>query len=193
MGVTLPDTPITVVHRSAGSGTTYIWTDYLAKVSPDWKSKPGVGTLIEWPTGTGKAGNVGVADKIKTTAGVLGATSRWITRCDNLGIGLAKNQEDKAIKADAASVTAAVKSSLADIPADLTISLTNAAGDDAYPIVGTVWAIVDAKKPGNSKALADFLRWATHEGQAFSPRAFITPPCRPSRPHRQEADQLAAP
>ena len=81
MGVTLPDTPITVVHRSAGSGTTYIWTDYLAKVSPDWKSKPGVGTLIEWPTGTGKAGNVGVADKIKTTAGALGATSRWITRC----------------------------------------------------------------------------------------------------------------
>jgi len=165
-GVTLPDMPIAVVHRSDGSGTTYIWTDYLAKVSPEWKSKAGGGMSVKWPAGTGKAGNFGVADHIKSTSGAVGYVQLDYALRDSIGVGLVKNRAGTAVKADASSVTAAAKSSLAEIPADLRFSLTDAAGTESYPIAGTVWAIVYVKQPaGKGKPLADFLRWATHEGQ----------------------------
>jgi phosphate transport system substrate-binding protein len=168
-GVTLPDTPMSVVHRSDGSGTTYIWTDYLTKVSADWKSKVGTGMLIKWPAGTGKAGNAGVAELIKSKPGAIGYVPLDYALRESIGVGLVKNRAGSAVKADLSSVTAAAKNSLAEIPADLRFSLTDAPGENAYPIAGVSWAIVYAKQPaGKAKALADFLRWATHEGQGFA-------------------------
>jgi phosphate ABC transporter phosphate-binding protein len=168
-GVTLPNTPIVVVHRSDGSGTTYIWTDYLSKVSADWKGKAGAGMLVKWPAGTGKAGNAGVAELIKSTPGAIGYIQLDYALREKIDVGPVKNRAGTAVKADLSSVTAAAKSSLAEIPADLRFSLTDAAGADAYPIAGVSWAIVYAKQPaGKAKALADFLRWATHEGQDFA-------------------------
>jgi len=167
-GITLPDMPIAVLHRSEGSGTTYIWTDYLAKVSPEWKDKPGVGMTVKWPLGKGRPGNAGVADSIKKTPGALGYVQFDYALREGLGVAQVKNRSGATVKASAASVTAAVKSSLADIPADLRFSATDADGADAYPIAGAVWAIVYVNQPaGRGKPLADFLRWDTHEGQDF--------------------------
>jgi phosphate transport system substrate-binding protein len=168
-GVTLPETPIAVVHRSDGSGTTFIWTDYLSKVNPEWRSNVGVGMSIKWPAGVGKAGNGGVAELVKNTPGGIGYVQLDYASRNNLNVGLVKNRSGTGVKANAASVTAAAKSSLSDIPADLRFSLTDAPGADAYPLSGAVWAIVPVKTAnGKGKALADFLRWATHEGQEFA-------------------------
>jgi phosphate transport system substrate-binding protein len=193
-GVTLPNTPITVVHRSEGSGTAFIWTDYLGKVSPAWKSKPGVGMSVQWPVGVGKAGNAGVAEAIKRTDGAIGYVQLDYAIQDKLAIGLVKNRAGMVVKADHASVTAAARSSLANIPADLRFSMTDAAAADAYPIAGTVWAIVYVKQPAaNGKALADFLRWATHEGQASAEKLHYAPlPAELVERVDRKLDQLAA-
>jgi phosphate ABC transporter phosphate-binding protein len=166
--VTLPETPIAVLHRSDGSGTTFIWTDYLSKVSPDWRSKVGPGMTVAWPAGKGKAGNGGVAELVKSTPGGIGYLQLDYALKNNLNIGQVKNRSGASVKATVASVTAAAKSSVAEIPADLRFSITDAPGPDAYPVSGAVWAIAPINQSGGKgKPLADFLRWATHDGQEF--------------------------
>lgn len=167
--VTLPNKDISVVHRSDGSGTTYIWVDYLSKRSDNWKSKVGVGTSVNWPAGAGFKGNEGVAGQIKRSPGSLGYIELIYALQNNIPFGVVQNKEGVPIKASLESVTAAASGALSQIPDDLRYSLTDAPGKDAYPISGTVWAVVYANQPPSTgKAVVDFLRWITHEGQQYA-------------------------
>jgi phosphate transport system substrate-binding protein len=168
-GVALPDRGITVVHRDDASGTTYIWSDYLAKSSPRWKEKVGVGASLDWPTGVGQTGNEGVAAQIEHTPGSIGYVLLNYALQKNLLFARVKNRNGVSVKASLETVTAAAKSALSDIPEDLRYSITDAPGEDAYPISGTVWAILHVKQPGEKgRAVVDFLRWVTHEGQEYA-------------------------
>jgi phosphate ABC transporter phosphate-binding protein len=165
-GVDLPNQEIVVVHRSDGSGTTYIWVDYLSKVSPPWKKKVGVGPSVDWPTGIGQKGNEGVAGQVRRSAGAIGYVELIYALQNDMSYGLVKNQEGEFVKASLESVTAAADASLKEIPEDLRFSITNAPGKESYPISGTVWAVVYDKLPaGKGQMVVDFLRWVTHDGQ----------------------------
>ena len=165
----LPGDEIAVVHRSDGSGTTYIWVDYLSKVSPEWKEKVGVGTDVKWPTGVGAQKNDGVAGQVGRSPGALGYVELTFALNSKLQYGAVQNKEGEFVLASLDSVTKAADGALKDIPADLRYSLTDAPGKEAYPICGTTWAVLYAKQPANkAKALADFLRWATHDGQQYT-------------------------
>jgi phosphate ABC transporter phosphate-binding protein len=165
----LPDKSIAVVHRSEGSGTTYIWVDYLAKVSPVWKEKVGVGTSVNWPCGIGSKGNEGVAGQVKRSSGSIGYVELTYASQNNIPFGHIINKEGAAITPSLASVTAAADAALSNIPDDLRYSLTDAPGKESYPISGTVWAVAYVKqKPGTGQAIANFLRWVTHEGQELT-------------------------
>jgi phosphate transport system substrate-binding protein len=165
-GVSLPAKEVAVIHRDDGSGTSYVWTDYLAKVSPEWKAKVGVGVSVNWPAGTGASGNEGTATKVKKTPGALAFLPLAYASKDDVKTGLVKNREGVAVKASSESVTAAASAAPGAIPDDLRYSLTDAPGKDSYPISGTTWAVVVEKQPSEKgRALVAFLRWATHEGQ----------------------------
>ena len=167
-GVQLPDIDIGVVHRSDGSGTTYIWADYLSKVSPEWKSKVGTGTSLEWPAGEGAKGNEGVAGRVKATPGALGYIELIYALQNNIEFGKVKNKAGSVVTGSLQSVTAAANNSLTNIPEDLRYSITNADGKDSYPISGTTWAVIYVKQPaGKGKQVVDFLRWCTHDGQKY--------------------------
>jgi phosphate transport system substrate-binding protein len=163
----LPEQPIVVVHRSDGSGTTYIWADYLSKVSPDWKNKVGAATDLKWPTGIGESGNEGVGEKVRKTPASIGYVELTYAFRFDLPVGLVQNREKEFVKASLASISTAAANALGEIPDDLRYSLTNAPGQGSYPIVGTTWAIVDVRQaPGKGAKLVDFLTWATGDGQA---------------------------
>ncbi len=165
-GVDLPDKEIAVVHRSDGSGTTYIWADYLAKVSPEWKEKVGVGTNLKWPAGVGQQKNDGVAGHINRTPGSLGYVELIYVLRNKIQYGSVRNREGEFVRASLESVTRAAEGALTDIPDDLRYSLTDAPGKGAYPICGTTWAVLYVKQPADkAQLLKDFLRWVTHEGQ----------------------------
>ncbi len=165
----LPDQDIVVVHRSDGSGTTYIWVDYLSKVSPEWKKKVGVGTSVNWPIGVGQKGSEGVAGQVKRTPGSIGYVELIYALQNKMEYGVVRNKESKFIKPDLDSVTAAANASLKTIPDDLRYSITDAPGKDSYPISGTVWAVVYSKLPaGKGKMVVDYLRWITHDGQEYA-------------------------
>jgi phosphate transport system substrate-binding protein len=168
-GVTLPDRPITVVHRSDGSGTTYIWADYLSKNSDEWKSGPGKGTTVKWPVGRGGKGNDGVAGEVKQNEGSIGYVELIFAANNNIAFGDVKNPAGKIVHASEASVTAAA-ATLKDIPDDLRVSITNAPGDDSYPISSFTWALVYSQQAdaNKGKAVVDFLTWCIHDGQAMS-------------------------
>jgi phosphate ABC transporter phosphate-binding protein len=167
-GVALPDRDIGVVHRSDGSGTTYVWVDYLAKVSPEWSKRVGVATSVDWPAGEGAKGNEGVAGRVKASPGAIGYIELIYALQNDIKFGLVKNKEGVAIKADLKSITAAADNALKAIPEDLRYSITDAAGKDSYPISGTVWAVVYVNQPaGKGQQVVDFLRWVTHDGQQF--------------------------
>jgi phosphate ABC transporter phosphate-binding protein len=164
--VELPNKEILVVHRSDGSGTTYIWVDYLAKVSKRWKKQVGVATSVDWPCGSGQKGNEGVAGQVKRSAGAIGYVELIYALQNKIKFGLVRNKEGKYIEASLDSVTAAANASLKKIPPDLRYSITNAPGKESYPISGTVWAVVYNKLPKDrGQMVVDFLRWVTHEGQ----------------------------
>lgn len=168
-GVSLPDKEIFVVHRSDGSGTTYIWVDYLSKVSPDWKTKVGVGTSVNWPAGVGQKGNEGVAGQVKRSAGSLGYVELIYALQNDMRYGLVQNKDGAFIKASLETVTAAGEASLASIPDDLRYSITDSPGKDSYPISGTTWAVIYVNQPARTgQQVVDFLRWVTHEGQQFT-------------------------
>jgi phosphate ABC transporter phosphate-binding protein len=168
-GVELPDKDILAVHRSDGSGTTYIWVDYLSKISPEWKATIGVGTSVKWPGGLAAKGNEGVAGKVSQAPGGIGYVELIYALQNKIKYGTVQNRDGQFVTPSLESVTAAATGALTDIPEDLRYSLTDAPGKDSYPISGTVWAVIYViQPPGKGQAVVDFLRWVTHEGQVFA-------------------------
>ncbi len=169
-GVGLPDKAIAVVHRSDGSGTTYIFVDFLAKVSPEWKQKVGVATSVAWPVGLGAKGNEGVTGLVKQTPGALGYVELTYALQNALPVAAIENPSGEFVSPSVESVTAAAASAAADLPDDLRVSITNAPGAGAYPISGFSWVVVrrDLSDCKVAVPLARYLWWAVHEGQAFS-------------------------
>ena len=165
--VNLPDKPIVVVHRSDGSGTTYVWVDYLAKVSSEWKSKVGVNTSVNWPVGLGGKGNDGVAGLVKQTPNSIGYVELIYAVQNKMPYGNVRNTAGSFVKADLASVTAAAAGAAEQMPADFRVSITNPAGQDAYPISSFTWLLVPAKiqDQAKKKAIKDFLQWRLSDGQ----------------------------
>jgi phosphate transport system substrate-binding protein len=168
-GVSLPDRDIIVVHRSDGSGTTYIWTDYLSKISPEWQSQAGKGTSVKWPVGLGGKGNEGVAGSIRQLQGSIGYVELIYAVQNNISYGSVKNAAGNFVKASLESVTAAAASA-PKMPADFRVSITNAPGKDAYPISSFTWLLIpaQAKDASHSKILADFLNWMVTDGQRMT-------------------------
>lgn len=169
-GVKLPAEDIVVVHRSDGSGTTYIWTDYLSKISDEWKNKVGKGTSVNWPVGLGGKGNEGVAGLVKQTPNSLGYVELIYAIQNNMPYGKVKNASGTFVKADLASVTAAAAGASKEIPEDFRVSITNAPGKTAYPIASFTWLLVPQKFSDASKrdALKGFLKWALTDGQGYT-------------------------
>jgi phosphate transport system substrate-binding protein len=167
-GVDLPDQEMVVVHRSDGSGTTYIFTDYLSKVSPEWKQKVGNNTSVNWPTGIGGKGNEGVAGQVKQTPGAVGYVELIYAIQNKMPYADVKNAGGNFVKASLDSVTAAM--STAQIPDDFRFSMTNPPGKDSYPIAGATWLLVykQQKDPVKGKKLVEFLRWAETQGEQMA-------------------------
>jgi len=164
-GANLADKDIIVVHRSDGSGTTYIFTDYLSKVSPDWKTKVGNNTSVNWPTGIGGKGNEGVSGQVKQTSGAIGYVELIYAIQNKMPYAEVKNATGEFIKATTESVTAAIAT--AQIPDDFRFSMTNAPGKNAYPIAGATWLLVyeQQKETAKGKKLVEFLKWALAKGE----------------------------
>lgn len=169
-GVRLPAADIVVVHRSDGSGTTYVWTDYLSKVSAAWKSKVGKNTSVNWPVGLGGKGNEGVSGLVKQTPDSIGYVELVYAVQNNLSFGLVQNAAGKFVKADLASVTAAAAAAAEDMPPDFRVSITSPPGADAYPIASFTWLLVPAHLADatKGKAIVDFLQWMLIDGQAMA-------------------------
>jgi phosphate transport system substrate-binding protein len=168
-GVSLPDKDIIVVHRSDGSGTTYIWTDYLSKVSPDWLGSAGKGTSVKWPIGLGGKGNEGVAGMLRQLPGSIGYVELIYAVQNNIAYGSVRNSAGTFVKASLESVTAAAASA-PKMPADFRVSITNAPGKDAYPISSFTWLLIpeQSKDAAKGKILADFLNWMVTDGQKMT-------------------------
>jgi phosphate transport system substrate-binding protein len=166
-GANLPNQDIVVVHRSDGSGTTYIFTDYLSKVSPDWKQKVGTNTSVNWPAGLGGKGNEGVAGQIKQTPGALGYVELIYAIQNKMPYADIKNSAGTFVKPTIESVTAAMAT--AQIPDDFRFSMTNAPGPDSYPISGATWLLVyeQQKDATKGKKLVEFLNWALTKGEGM--------------------------
>jgi len=167
-GVNLPANDIVVVHRSDGSGTTYIWTDYLSKVSDEWKAKVSRSTSVNWPVGLGGKGNEGVTGLIKQTPNSIGYVELIYAVQNNIPYGAVKNSEGAFIKADLGSVSAAAAGAAIKMPEDFRVSITNAPGKTAYPISSFTWLLIPAKIPDSGKrdAIKGFLKWMLTDGQS---------------------------
>jgi phosphate transport system substrate-binding protein len=168
-GVNLPNQSIIVVHRSDGSGTTYIFTDYLSKVSPDWASGPGKGTSVKWPVGLGGKGNEGVAGMVRQMQGSIGYIELIYAVQNKIPYGVVQNSSGNFVRASLESVTAAAASAK-NMPADFRVSITNAPGKDAYPISSFTWLLIPqkSKDANKGKILADFLNWMVDDGQKMT-------------------------
>jgi len=175
-GLKLPNQPIIIVHRSDGSGTTYIFTDYLSKVSPDWQSQVGKNTSVKWPVGVGGKGNEGVAGMIRQMQGAIGYIELIYAVQNHIDYGSVKNASGGFIKASLDSVTAAA-ASVKSMPADFRVSITNAPGKDAYPISSFTWLLIPAqsKDATKGKILADFLNWMVDDGQKMTAELTYAP------------------
>ena len=176
-GVTPPDQPIVVVHRSDGSGTTYIWVDYLSKISPEWQQKVGKGTSVNWPVGLGGKGNEGVSGQVKGQPGALGYVELAYAVKNNLPVASIKNANGKFVEPTIATTTAAAAGAARSMPDDFRVSLTNAPGDEAYPVASFTWLLVYKDQPNEAKgrALAKFLWWMSHEGQKYADDLLYAP------------------
>jgi len=168
-GIKFPSDPIVVIHRSDGSGTTFIFTDYLSKVSPEWQSQVGKGTSVKWPVGLGGKGNEGVAGMIRQMQGAIGYIELIYAVQNNIPYGTVKNAAGDFVKADLASVTTAA-ASVKSMPADFRVSITNPPGKGAYPISSFTWLLIPAqsKDPAKGKILNDFLNWMVDSGQKMT-------------------------
>jgi phosphate transport system substrate-binding protein len=167
--VKLPSEDIVVVHRSDGSGTTYIWTDYLSKVSEEWKNKVGKGTSVNWPVGLGGKGNEGVSGQVKQTPYSMGYVELIYAVQNHLSYGRVKNSSGVFIKADLVAVTAAAAGASKNMPDDFRVSITDPPGKAAYPISSFTWLLIPAKidNPAKKKVITDFLKWMMTDGQKF--------------------------
>jgi len=168
-GVKLPGDDIVVVHRSDGSGTTYIWTDYLSKVSKEWNDKVGKSTSVNWPVGLGGKGNEGVAGLLKETPDSLGYVELIYAIQNHIAYGRVKNSSGAFVKADLASVSAAAAAVANFMPEDFRVSITNPEGKAAYPIASFTWLLIPSKFGDNTKrdTVKDFLKWMMTDGQQF--------------------------
>lgn len=169
-GVPLPSSEIMLVHRSDGSGTTFIWTDYLSKTSPEWKSRVGSGTSVRWPAGLGAKGNEGVAGMVKQTPYSLGYVELIYALQNKMPYGRVRNAAGTFVKPDLASVTSAAAGAAASMPNDFRVSITNAPGKDAYPISSFTWLLIPGRiqDGAKKKILTDFLRWMLGPGQKMT-------------------------
>jgi phosphate transport system substrate-binding protein len=168
-GVTLPATDITVAHRADGSGTTYIWVDFLSKLSPEWKSKVGVATSVNWPTGVGGRGNEGVSGLVKQTPGAIGYVELIYALQNKIAYGSVMNAAGESVKATVESVTSAAAEAVKSMPPDFRVSITNAPGKGVYPISSFTWMLLyeNAKDKAQAKTMVDFMKWALTDGQKY--------------------------
>jgi phosphate transport system substrate-binding protein len=190
-GVTLPSSDITVVHRSDGSGTTYIWVDYLAKASPEWKQKVGVNTAVNWPVGVGGKSNDGVAALVQQTPGSIGYVELIYALQNKISYGPVQNMAGEFVNADVNSVTAAAAAAVAAMPKDFRVSITNAPGKGVYPISSFTWILLyeSPKDKNQAKIFVDFMKWALGDGQKFASGLGYAP--LPAGVVTQELEQLA--
>jgi phosphate transport system substrate-binding protein len=176
-GVNLPSGEITVVSRSEGSGTTFVFTDYLSKVSPEWKDKVGSGASVKWPVGVSFKGNEGVTGQVKSTPNSIGYVELIYAEENKLAYADVKNAAGQFVKPSIQTVTNAAAGAAATVPPDLRVSITNAPGADSYPISTFTYFLVykDQKDQAKGKALVDFLWWATHDGQKMAAEKIYAP------------------
>ncbi len=165
-GVNLPNTDIVVVHRAEGGGTSFIFTDFLSKVSPEWKSKVGASTSVSWPIGLGGQGNEGVVGMVKQTPGSIGYVELIYAVQQKLGFADVKNAAGKFVTPSFESVTAAA-AGMKEMPEDFRVSITNGPGDKTYPISSFTWMLIPNQiaNPAKKKAITDFLTWMLGDGQ----------------------------
>jgi phosphate transport system substrate-binding protein len=175
-GIKFPNQAIIVIYRSDGSGTTYIFTDYLSKVSQDWANTVGKGTSVKWPVGVGGKGNEGVAGQIRQLQGAIGYVELIYAEQNKIAYGAVKNAAGNFVKASLDGVTEAAASA-PKMPADFRVSITNAPGKTAYPISSFTWLLIpeQAKDPKKGKILADFLEWMVTDGQKMTSQLTYAP------------------
>jgi phosphate transport system substrate-binding protein len=168
-GVTLPGSDITVVHRSDASGTSYIWVDYLAKVSAEWKTKVGVATAVNWPTGVGGKGNEGVAGLVTQSPGSIGYVELIYALQNKINYGSVQNMASEFLRGSVQSVTAAAAAAAAKMPPDFRVSITNAEGKGVYPISSFTWLLLyeNPKDKAQAKTMLEFTKWALTDGQKY--------------------------
>jgi phosphate transport system substrate-binding protein len=168
-GVKLPAMDITVAHRADGSGTTYIFVDYLSKVSPEFKQKVGVGTSVQWPVGVGGKGNEGVAGLVKQTPGALGYVELIYALHNGISYGAVRNAAGEYVRASLESVTAAAAGVAGAMPADFRVSITDAPGKGAYPISSFTWLLLyqSPSDKERGRQMVDFVKWALSDGQKY--------------------------
>jgi phosphate transport system substrate-binding protein len=169
-GVKLPDQEITVVHRSDGSGTTFIFVDFLSKVSPEWKKTVGANASVKWPVGLGGKGNEGVTATVQQTPGAIGYVELVYALQNKLTYGTVQNAAGEFVKASTDSVTAAAAAASKQMPADFRVSITNAPGKGVYPISSFTWLLLyeNPKDKAQSKAMVEFMKWALADGQKMA-------------------------
>jgi phosphate transport system substrate-binding protein len=167
-GVNFPDKAILPVYRSDGSGTTYIFTDFLSKVSQDFQSHVGKGTSVKWPTGIGQKGNEGVAGMVRQSPYSFGYVELIYAKANNMQFGAVKNAAGRFLKASTEGVTAAAAAAAKTMPRDYRVSITNASGPDSYPISSFTWLLVPvhSQDPAKAKALSEFLTWMLDKGES---------------------------
>jgi phosphate transport system substrate-binding protein len=176
-GVKLPNADIVVVHRSDGSGTTFVWTDYLSKISPEWKSKVGANASVSWPTGLGGSGNPGVAGLVKQTPNSIGYVELIYAATNKMGYGSVKNAAGTFVTASTESVSEAAAGAAKAMPADFRVSITNAPGKGAYPISSFTWLLVPSKFSDAAKgtAIKGFIKWMLADGQKEAAAMYYAP------------------
>ncbi|MHB9143177.1 MAG: phosphate ABC transporter substrate-binding protein PstS [Paludibacter sp.] len=173
----LPNASIVVAHRSDGSGTSFIFTDYLSKVSKEWETKVGTGTSVNWPVGLGGKGNDGVAGLVKQTVGSLGYVELAYAVQNKITYANMKNKAGKFVEASFESVSAAAEGAAKNMPSDLRVSITDPDGKNSYPISGFTWLLIyqNMKNETKAAALVKFLKWAMGKGQSFATELYYAP------------------
>jgi len=175
-GIKLPDLPVMIVHRSDGSGTTAVFTDYLSKVSPEWKAKVGSATSVKWPVGLGGKGNEGVTGFIKQSPGAIGYVELLYAEKNHLAVAHLQNAAGLFIKPESKSITASASNLLKEIPPDFRYSITQAPGKDSYPISAFTYLLVYQQMPkAKGETLVSFLDWALSDGQKLAESMFYAP------------------
>lgn len=176
-GVALPSVPVTVVHRSDGSGTSAIFTNYLSKVSPEWKERVGEGTSPSWPVGLGGKGNEGVTGQVKQTPNTIGYVELAYAVKNKMPVGLIKNKAGNFVVPNFETVTNAAAETLEETPDDLRASITDAAGQNAYPISSYVYLLIYKEQQDEriGRTLVDFMKWGINDGQRFAQQLYYSP------------------